>query len=120
MPTDPLRKQSAALARMPFGGLAERMAREEAIYAVLFDLTELREGEIELHRATRESLGEAIEENERLQRTLKDIAGGMISEANGGPSLEQSPEDFRHQMWTWSQRMAREALREQEEVPDAG
>lgn len=26
------------------------------------------------------------------------------------PSLEQTPEEFRHQMWSWSQKHAREGL----------
>lgn len=46
----------------------------------------------------------------RAHEALKNIAGGLISKSNGGPSLDLGPEEFRHQMWTWSQKMARDAL----------
>jgi hypothetical protein len=57
-------------------------------------------------------------EVERLQRALKTISGGHATPSNGGPDINETGADqFRHAMWTWSQRIAREALNHEEKAP---
>ena len=54
---------------------------------------------------------EAKEEIERLWEKLDTIAGGHIDRFPGGPDIMAvTPEEFRYQMWTWSQSVARDAL----------
>jgi hypothetical protein len=50
-------------------------------------------------------------ENEKMREALRSIAGGYAMKSNGGPELlVLDKHSFRHGMWVWSQKMAREAL----------
>lgn len=48
-------------------------------------------------------------EIKELKDALYKIGHGMCGDE---VSLDQSPEEFRHAMWTWSQHVARKALGE--------
>ena len=51
-------------------------------------------------------------ENERLREALHDIAGGHTSQYVDAPDVmtAESPAAFQHDMWTWSQKVARSVL----------
>ncbi len=48
-------------------------------------------------------------ERDELRQALDEIAGGIGNKANPLPSLDTSPAEFQHAMWTWSQKRARAA-----------
>jgi len=51
-------------------------------------------------------------EVERLRAALDAIGGGHTDRFPGGPDvMKGTPEEFRLGMWTWSQKVAREALK---------
>lgn len=55
-------------------------------------------------------------ENEKMREALRLIAGGFAMKSNGGPPLLLlNKHTYRYAMWTWSQKMAREALAAEED-----
>ena len=59
-----------------------------------------------------DAISDLTVEVERLRGYLKRIATGSPPRGEM-PSLDQEPNEFRHQMWAWSQKHAREGLREE-------
>ena len=57
------------------------------------------------------------DENNLLRHALMTIAGGHTEDFPGGPDvMAESPDTFRHKMWSWSQEVARSALASSSEI----
>ncbi len=55
----------------------------------------------------------AVNSHAALVEALDTIAKGMTNKFPGAPDvMEMTPDEFRHTMWTWSQKVARAALKE--------
>ncbi len=62
-------------------------------------------------------LTEMAGEIERLRAALEAIAGGHIDRFPGAPDvMQETPEEFRHKMWGWCQKVAAAAIAKAEGV----
>ncbi len=50
------------------------------------------------------------EENVFLKKALDTIAGGYIDRFPSAPNIDMEPVIFQSKMWSWSQRVAKDAL----------
>lgn len=76
--------------------------------------------DIEVMKAALDKVRRLEAERDELKAALETIGGGHTTHFPGAPNVmtAASPEAFRSDMWTWSQKVARAALAELEEKSD--